>query len=141
MLDALNILRFVSHHTWPACIMLAISGLLFMPFHLFPSEGFYHPHIWHRHTAVLGETKNSNCTCDQKSPKTLKSLSPAACIMCYSPTTPPHLLKTNISFFWVVSTAVSRVMSVLVQGVYYYKRENGRRFNNYLRKQVCETGQ
>ena len=43
-----------------------------------------------------------------------------------------HLLQTNISFFWVVSTLVPRVMSVLVQGVYYYRRENGSRFNNYL---------
>lgn len=32
-------------------------------------------------------------------------------------------------------------MSVLVQGVYYYRRENGWRFNNYLGKQVRETGQ
>lgn len=43
-------LHFVSHHTCTLCIMLVISGSVFMPFHLFfcvlfSSEGFKNPPV------------------------------------------------------------------------------------------------
>lgn len=50
-------------------------------------------------------------------------------------------LNTYIFLLGCQHSYLKKMMGVLVQGVYYYKHENRRHFNNYLRKQVRETGQ